>query len=289
MAVKERKGFMKWYFSPQGKKVVGCVYSLGAAVVIVGALFKILHWPGASIMLMIGMFTEAILFSIGVLDDPHPDLHWNHVFPQLTANEEDPLVNHLGGAGQGGGSSVEVLKDEDVKALSNGVKSIAQTAEKLSGLATVVGSVDALKQSMDNAAAETDKYVQSQSLLNTSSEKLSTSYDGISTDVEQVVAQTKVYLNKVEVVNKNLEAINGVYELQLNELRAQNDIVASQNKGLNTMTTTIDNVNNNLTQMQNLLEVAATEEQNFNKGVQELNTKVSNLNSIYGNMLNALS
>ena len=50
--------FMHWYGSYQGKNIVNIVYSVGASVVIIGALFKILHWPGASQVLMIGMFTE---------------------------------------------------------------------------------------------------------------------------------------------------------------------------------------------------------------------------------------
>ena len=41
--------FMHWYESYQGKRIVGVVYSVGASVVIIGALFKIMHWPGASI------------------------------------------------------------------------------------------------------------------------------------------------------------------------------------------------------------------------------------------------
>ena len=49
----ENKGFMDWYESYKGKKVVGAVYSLGASVVIIGALFKIMHFPGAGAMLMV--------------------------------------------------------------------------------------------------------------------------------------------------------------------------------------------------------------------------------------------
>ena len=67
--------FMEWYGSYQGKRAVGMVYSIGAAVVIVGALFKIMHWPGASTVLIAGMCTEALLFMIGCLDKPHPEFH----------------------------------------------------------------------------------------------------------------------------------------------------------------------------------------------------------------------
>ena len=75
--------FFHWYESYQGKSIVNIVYSVGASVVIIGALFKILHWPGASQVLMLGMFTEAFLFLIGTLDHPHPEFHWENVFPQL--------------------------------------------------------------------------------------------------------------------------------------------------------------------------------------------------------------
>ena len=55
--------------SPKGKKIVGYAYGLGAAVVIVGALFKILHLPGASVVLTIGMGTEAFLFALSAFED----------------------------------------------------------------------------------------------------------------------------------------------------------------------------------------------------------------------------
>ena len=285
---KEKMSFLDWWNSSDTVKLwVGRVYSVGAAIVIVGALFKIMHFPGAGVMLCIGMGTEAILFMIGCLDKPHEVYHWDKVFPQFRKNAEqsEGALNNMPAMS----ATPQVLSDEDAKKLSDGVQSVAKTAEKLASLADVVGSVDALKKSMDTASVETDKFIQSQSLLNTSSEKLASSYNGISDDMEKVVAQTKDYLTRVEFVNKNLEAINGVYELQLNELRGQLEVVSSQNEGMKNMTSSIDNVNSNVNQLKTLLDSILIEEQNFNKGVQDLNTKVSNLNSIYGNMLNALS
>ncbi|MDY4513403.1 MAG: gliding motility protein GldL, partial [Paludibacteraceae bacterium] len=84
--------FMHWYESYQGKRIVGVVYSIGASVVIVGALFKIMHWPGASIVLVSGMITEAFLFVIGALDKPHPEFNWSNVFPQLLEFGTDPAI-----------------------------------------------------------------------------------------------------------------------------------------------------------------------------------------------------
>ena len=80
---KKQSAFARWYDSYQGQRVVGIVYSVGAAVVILGALFKIQHYPGASMMLNLGMGTEVLLFLIGVMDKPHASFHWEEVFPQL--------------------------------------------------------------------------------------------------------------------------------------------------------------------------------------------------------------
>ena len=82
---------MRWYGSYKGKVVVNCVYSLGASVVIIGALFKIMHFPGAGAVLMVGMITEAILFLIGCLDKPHAEFHWHNVFPQLLEHGTDVI------------------------------------------------------------------------------------------------------------------------------------------------------------------------------------------------------
>ncbi len=287
MAVKERKGFMKWYFSPQGKKVVGCVYSLGAAVVIVGALFKILHWPGASIMLMIGMFTEAILFSIGVLDDPHPDLHWNHVFPQLTADHEDPLVNHLGGgvATQGAtekGAGVNPLKDEDVKAMQDGLKSISEAAHQIAGISKVAGLTDAFAQNLELAGNAAAQFAEKQQNLDAASTALLASYNGITENMTTVQNNTKLYVEKAEAINKNLGAINSVYEIQLKNVQSQAEVIEQQSAKLNAVGADVDKV-------QKAIAVSAKDVEKYQDETAKLAQKVVDLNAIYGNMLNAIN
>lgn len=130
---------MEWYGSYQGKRVVGMVYSIGAAVVIVGALFKIMHWPGASTVLVAGMCTEALLFLIGCLDKPHPEFHWHEVFPQLLGHGTEPgLLAEMqarpkptlmgGGASEGGApkANVPALTDKELESL----KGESQTWQK---------------------------------------------------------------------------------------------------------------------------------------------------------------
>lgn len=292
---KERKGFMKWYFSPQGKKVVGCVYSLGAAIVIVGALFKILHWPGASIMLMIGMFTEALLFSIGVLDDPHPDLHWNHVFPALTQDDPDPLYNHIGaGAGVGGngapvsgnqpaaGPGVNPLKDEDVKAMQDGLKSISEAAKQIAGISKVAGLTDSFAQNLELAGNAAAQFASKQQNLDAASNALLAAYNGITENMAAVQANTKQYVDKAETINKNLGAINSVYEIQLKNVQSQAEAVEQQ-------TAKIAAVANDLDKVQKAMTVSAKDAEKYQDETAKLAQKVVDLNAIYGNMLNAIN
>ena len=59
----------------------------GAALVIVGALFKIEHWPFASVFLVIGLSTEAIIFFFSAFEPPHEDPDWSLVYPELATGE----------------------------------------------------------------------------------------------------------------------------------------------------------------------------------------------------------
>ena len=69
------------------KNIMKYTYGLGAAVVIMGALFKIMHWPGASLMLIVGLSTEAVIFIMSVMEPVHLDADWYRVFPELADTE----------------------------------------------------------------------------------------------------------------------------------------------------------------------------------------------------------
>jgi gliding motility-associated protein GldL len=69
------------------KKVMGFLYGMGAAVVIVGALFKLMHWPGAGPMLVIGLLTEAAIFALSAFEPVEHELDWSLVYPELAGGE----------------------------------------------------------------------------------------------------------------------------------------------------------------------------------------------------------
>mgnify|MGYP003308749796 CR=1 FL=1 len=195
---KKEGKFMTWYHSYQGKKVVNIVYSAGASVVIVGALFKILHWPGASIVLMIGMFTEAFLFIIGVLEAPHEEFHWANVFPQLLeyGSPEERLVRSkaelgiscggvIGGGNVGnGGQSSPSLSDSEMTALRSGIGELAKTAGQLSELGKIATAGEKLGEKMQVATEAAARYAQTADQLGEKNEQLNQAYTTIVNDIQ---------------------------------------------------------------------------------------------------------
>ena len=258
--VKERKGFMKWYFSPQGQKVVNCVYSLGAAVVIIGALFKIMHWPGAGAVLTLGMCTEALLFTIGVLEEPHPNYHWDHVFPQLLAKEEDPITNYMGGGvvvaggakgavgavaggSHGGGAVVSgggampnfggAISDDDAKKLTESIKRMSETAAQLANISKVAGLTDSYAANLSKASEAAAQFAVKQQSLDAASNSLLASYQGIADNMSSAQANTKSFAERANELSKNLGSINTAYELQLKGIQSQAAAIESQSQKIN--------------------------------------------------------
>ncbi len=77
-------GFIDALQSKKGKVFMGYLYGWGAAVVIVGAMFKIQHWPGASPMLVAGLSIEAVIFFFSAFEPIHEVYKWELVYPVLS-------------------------------------------------------------------------------------------------------------------------------------------------------------------------------------------------------------
>jgi gliding motility-associated protein GldL len=298
--------FMHWYGSYNGKNIVNIIYSVGASVVIIGALFKILHWPGASTVLMIGMFTEAFLFIIGALDHPHPEFHWENVFPQLLEFGTEPGLleekSHqarptLLGAGVAGGAplsgiaapaapaapaaapaepaKLQSLKEDEMKALKEGMAELAKTATQFAELGKVADKGVKLGEKMAAAEQAAEIYASKISAAGTATDSyaaatanLAQNYALISNDIANVAEQTRAYKQSVNEVGQKLASLNSVYELQLQAVNAQ---VEAQ-KHVTAAT-----------------KEAADAQLAFANGAKQLQKQVTDLNGIYGNMLNALA
>lgn len=326
---KKQSAFMRWYTSYSGKNAVNVVYSLGASVVIVGALFKIMHWPGASIVLTAGMVTEAFLFVIGVLEHPHEEYHWGNVFPQLlevgtepdrldvAAHQVAPTMLGAGGVGENvanagqtsasGSHSEMVLKDEDFKKIKESLQSLNQTAGQLSDLGGIVGASSKLKEKMERVCDSTDQFLSTQdslkgandayiqqiqalsSTLNKHNSNLNSSYEDVVGEMQNVVKGTKNYTQQLSATEKNVSALNAAYELQLNVIEQQINDVKKQTSQMASVSKIMDGVVGDMTKIESAISQSLKNHDSYLQQTEILNKQLSDLNKVYGNMLNALS
>ena len=293
-----------WWNSPELKKKLGAAYSLGASVVIIGAMFKILHLPGAGTMLGIGMSVEAFLFALGIFDQPHVDYEWDKVYDfeggSKAINQGNESIqiqntNQIQNPGAISGSRAvglnfsETINDEDVKKLSEGIKNLTTTAQQFSSLSDVVGATDQFVKNIDGATQATGKFIKNQDSLNAATGLLANSYQGISDGMEAVEKNTKLYAGKVEDINKNLSSINSIYEIQLKNIQAQSEGLTQQTERLRTVNEGLSVIVTDVQKMKSATSIAAVETENYKVGTTKLAKQVADLNQVYGNMLNALS
>ncbi len=273
------------------KRIIGAAYSLGAAIVILGALFKILHLKYADQMLMVGMLTEVLIFAIGVFDKPLKEFNWNNVFDFSEGSEKLNLSN--------GGNQMTVsqplsyksasLLESDIEKLSDGIKSLTNTAKQLNDLSSVVEVSDKFVKNLETASTSTKKYTQTQDMLNAEVERLNASYSGISAGMDVVEKNTKHYSSKIEDINRNLSSINSIYEIQLKNIHVQSESITSQSESMRKVTDELNAVLAELKKIKNATTNAVEDTENFKTGAVGLARQISDLNRIYGNMLNALS
>lgn len=296
----QQSRFMHWYESYNGKVVINCVYSLGAAVVIIGALFKIMHFPGAGTILMVGMIVEALLFTIGCLEKPHPEYHWANVFPQLLEYGTKPeLLEEMKSRpvptllGMGSGQSVKEanvpsLSDKELEALKKGIDDLAKTATQLSELGTVATATTQLTEKLTIAGQAADQFAQAGKVIESKGEALGAAYAQVTSDMEKVAAGTKEYEAKVANVAKQLNSLNAIYELQLNAIQSQVDAVKAQSEKVVAANTQLDTLSATMKKMTDVAGEALKNQEAYEAGAKQLASQVADLNKVYGNMLNAL-
>ena len=135
------------------KSFMAKLYGIGAAIVIVGAMFKIEHWPGASLMLISGLTIEAFIFFFSAFEKVHEEPDWSLVYPELALPDEAKhslkeqnkgKKTAIGGGGNNGGSLTAQLDNmlaeakiepELIASLGEGMKSFSNKAKDLSDIA----------------------------------------------------------------------------------------------------------------------------------------------------------
>lgn len=257
-----------------GKVMLNYAYSWGAAIVILGALFKLTHLPGANAMLFVGMGTEVLVFFISAFDRPYKSYKWESVFPNLKISgvdyqegdeddEEkqgqipDPLAEALqvrgsqqsqpslgggtviiGGPFPSGGGAVTERETtaQPIAAASGGVP--------VSGYASGQGFI-AAPVFQTSAAAVTPGVEVSPEMEEATAaylDQLKEMTDALSRFVEQTKSMGQD-ADQINTLNKNLTGINAIYEIQLRSISSQLGTIDQINEQTCKMAKQIDELN----------------------------------------------
>jgi gliding motility-associated protein GldL len=277
------------------KNFIAKLYGLGASVVIVGALFKIQHWPLAGTMLTIGLLTESIIFFFSAFEPLHEEIDWTLVYPELAGIPEEgaeELPSHgarhhgaVGGGGGGAGSVAlakfdEMLEKAEItpdlfQKLGVGMKKLSETTANMNAMGDVTAAsskyMNTINTANDSLGKLSDSYKETTRVIN----ETGTNYKNIADSLSVIETGGKSYQQQLEVLNKNLSALNAVYELQ--KKGADDHIKESESlyKGLQGM-------------MKDLTE-SADDTKKYRDQITRLNDNLSALNNVYGNMLAAMN
>ncbi|MCR4812677.1 MAG: gliding motility protein GldL [Bacteroidales bacterium] len=279
------------------KTFMGYLYGWGAGIVIFGALFKINHWPGGTIMLIIGMGTEVIIFFMSAFEPPHKEFDWTLVYPQLAgilpgeegkpAEGEEAMENLLEGQEEEGEVQLEAadpltqqlnkmleeanISPDLIERLGVGMSNLADSAASMNNMATATAATDKFVSNMDTAAEQAGLLYQS---MKDAPEAVATLSNIYKETAQSLSAGDVSYVDEMKKMASSLSSINAMYEMQLQNSTAQLEATKEVQDKMQSM------MNNFADSAEGVLK--------YKQQVDALTKKVSELNNVYGNMLAAM-
>jgi gliding motility-associated protein GldL len=249
------------------------IVSWGATVVIVGLMFKILHWPGATYFIAGGLTTEALLFFLLGFQREEKEIDWRRAYPELDEDFDGELPKSTTkSVGTGAGSTAAL--DKMLAEAKIGPELIGSLADGLRTFGDKVNSISRVTDAGDATIAFTNKVKQASASYDT----LSNAFEKASSNLSEMAntnIDSKTYHEQISKMAKNLTSLNAVYEL---ELQDSSNHLKSMNKFYQDMAVTLSNFN-----------ASANDSKQFKDEVNKLAKNMSTLNSIYGNMLSAMN
>ncbi len=283
------------------KNFIAKLYGLGASIVIIGALFKIQHWPLAGTMLTVGLLTEAVIFFFSAFEPLHEEIDWSLVYPELAGIPEDETTEIQahggkqhgavssggGGGGYGGGAGAvalakfdEMLEKAEIspdlfQKLGVGMKKLSDTTANMSAMGDVTAASTKYMGTINTANESLEKLAQSYQATTQVINETGSTYKNMADSLSVIEVGGKSYQQQLEVLNKNLSALNAVYELQ--KKGADEHIKESQ-----ALYQGIQGLVKDLTD-------SAGDTKKYREQITKLNDNLSALNNVYGNMLAAMN
>ena len=305
---------------------MGYVYGWGASVVMIGALFKLEHLKYSGLLLAIGLITEAFIFFLSAFEPPLEIPDWSKVYPELNEEYELESIEQLGKKSKNGLNDLfgsNELTPELIDKVGKGLTNLSNTAKGISDITTAtlatdmyVKNLSSASESMGNMAEinnkanvtinkSVDSLIESYSstaqkisetgigaienmhksgekftaVLADTTKKLADTYssagNSVSTEIENIKDSSKQYASNLLRLNGNLGTFNSTLETQL--------------KGTEEQFKATQNFSKDLMAMNSILASSVEELKKYKENAEQLNKHLESLNTIYGNMLGAMS
>ena len=257
----------------QGKYVKNLIIGLGASVVLLGALFKIQHWPGASYMLTAGMVTEAVIFAMLGLLPPHADYYWERFYPDITENPHVEAfrkgLKHIEKPGESPTKSLDKMLEEaqmntpNLKKLNENFQNFNKSVDQIKDMSEVTSATTAYSTSAREAA---DALGQMKTTFLGATHTMS-AFNAAADD-------TVKFHEQVSVLSRNLGTLNQIYEVELSDA---NNHLKAMNKFYS-----------NLVSASDAMASSAADAISAKDQMATLAKNLTVLNQVYGNMLTAM-
>ncbi|MEJ7778297.1 MAG: gliding motility protein GldL [Daejeonella sp.] len=250
---------------------VNTLISWGASVVIVGLMFKILHWKGGEIMIAVGLITEAILFFVLGFQAESTEPDWTRVYPELDEGFKGELpISSVQSSSPNSTAALDKMLSEAkigpdlIESLGTGLRSFGDKVSAISTMADTAGATNEFTAKVKTASGSFDN-------LNSAFDKATLSLR----EMADTNIDSKAYHDQVNSLARNISALNAVYELELQDSSAH---LKSMNKFYQNLSLTMQNFNESM-----------EDSKQFKEEVGKLAKNLASLNSIYGNMLSAMN
>ena len=293
--IKRYKNSIERFLSGEnGQRFFNFAYSIGAAIVIWGALFKILHLPGGNTLLSIGMGTEVLMFILTAFDRPPKEYNWEEVFPVLQSKNPEDRPDFNGGTGIviGGGTSLPSvspaeakraaglpagidLSEDDTRSLSESIAKMSAASDQLARMAELTSATQQYLDQMGAIAGEMQRLRETTESLNKVSDVLLQSYRAITENSENITRSSTGYVDQMQALNRNIGGLNTIYEIQLKSVSSQLD--------------SIDRVNRGIKDIRDMYEKSSAQSARYCEETEKMARYMQQLNHVYEKMIHAMT
>jgi methyl-accepting chemotaxis protein len=313
--------------SKRWKVLMGYVYGWGAAIVLIGALFKLQHWPNSGIMLTIGLLTEAFIFFISAFEPPMEQPDWTKVYPELQEDyeimetEEAVKVDTKNSFESLLGSTS--VSPELLTKISKSLIDLSNTASSISDISSATLATDVYVKNLNTASesmmAFSEVNTKANATLNNSIGELISTYSNTANKISEtgdnmlsrlyessakftkqmdesgskLAESYQRFTGSIEKGMKELDHHSVSYGENLHKLNKNieslNDTYERQLKGTSEQFHATTKLFDDINQMNQIIVSSAQEMKRYKENAEKLNSHLDALNSIYGNMLGAMN